>query len=178
MKSRLILASLLLASVASPALAQTAPAASQLRDTSLTPEQRARDVISKMTLEEKALQLGHNAPALPRLGGSPRLHPNSSISASISACVLAMPGSCGPQARTSPSSASRRGCGPAAAPPSPPPLPIASTTAAATAIAPSVATPTTVATTPPPIFTPAIAAATPGATPARTLRAILSAHLS
>jgi beta-glucosidase len=68
MKSRLILASLLLATVATPALAQTAPATSQLRDTSLTPEQRARDVISKMTLEEKALQLGHNAPALPRLG--------------------------------------------------------------------------------------------------------------
>jgi beta-glucosidase len=34
----------------------------------LAPEQRAKDLVGRMTLEEKALQLGHAAPAIPRLG--------------------------------------------------------------------------------------------------------------
>jgi len=33
-----------------------------------TPEQRAAALVAKMTLEEKAAQLGHTAPAIPRLG--------------------------------------------------------------------------------------------------------------
>jgi len=37
-------------------------------DTSLPAEQRAADLVSKMTLEEKAQQLGNFAPAIPRLG--------------------------------------------------------------------------------------------------------------
>ncbi len=60
----------LLASIAPSgmALAQEAPASLPLRDPALTPEQRADDLIARMTLEEKALQLGHTAPAIPRLG--------------------------------------------------------------------------------------------------------------
>ncbi|WP_217906808.1 glycoside hydrolase family 3 C-terminal domain-containing protein [Qipengyuania atrilutea] len=38
------------------------------RDTSLAFEERARDLVNRMTLEEKALQAGHAAPAIPRLG--------------------------------------------------------------------------------------------------------------
>ncbi|MES1200920.1 MAG: glycoside hydrolase family 3 C-terminal domain-containing protein [Pseudomonadota bacterium] len=38
------------------------------RDTSLTPEARAADLVSRMTLEEKAQQLLNDAPAVPRLG--------------------------------------------------------------------------------------------------------------
>ncbi len=34
----------------------------------LPPEERARRIVAKMTIEEKALQMVHNAPALPRLG--------------------------------------------------------------------------------------------------------------
>ncbi|MES1196589.1 MAG: glycoside hydrolase family 3 N-terminal domain-containing protein, partial [Steroidobacter sp.] len=41
---------------------------SALRNTSLSAEQRAADVVSHMTLEEKAQQLGNAAPAIPRLG--------------------------------------------------------------------------------------------------------------
>lgn len=37
-------------------------------NTALAPEARAKDLISRMTLEEKAHQLGHTAPAIPRLG--------------------------------------------------------------------------------------------------------------
>ena len=33
-----------------------------------TPEERARDLVSRMTLEEKSQQVGHVAPAIPRLG--------------------------------------------------------------------------------------------------------------
>lgn len=47
--------------------AQTAPAL-PYRDPSLSVEARAADVVSQMTLEEKARQLGHTAPAIPRLG--------------------------------------------------------------------------------------------------------------
>lgn len=37
-------------------------------DPALTPEARATDLVARMTLEEKAAQLGHTAPAIPRLG--------------------------------------------------------------------------------------------------------------
>jgi len=42
--------------------------ASALRNTSLSAEQRAADVVAHMTLEEKARQLGNDSPAIPRLG--------------------------------------------------------------------------------------------------------------
>ena len=48
--------------------AQAVGAKPALQDTALTPEQRAKDLVGRMTLEEKALQLGHAAPAIPRLG--------------------------------------------------------------------------------------------------------------
>src|SRR5581483_485070 len=38
------------------------------KDASLPTEARVKDLISHMTLEEKAAQLGHTAPAIPRLG--------------------------------------------------------------------------------------------------------------
>ena len=38
------------------------------RDSTLAPEQRARDLVSRMTLEEKAAQMQDNAPAIERLG--------------------------------------------------------------------------------------------------------------
>ena len=37
------------------------------KDTKLTPEQRAADLISRLTLEEKASLMEHNSPAIPRL---------------------------------------------------------------------------------------------------------------
>jgi len=40
----------------------------KFKDPSLPPEERARDLISNMTLEEKAAQVGHTAPAIARLG--------------------------------------------------------------------------------------------------------------
>ncbi len=43
-------------------------AALPYRNTTLSPEQRARDLVARMTLEEKSHQLGHTAPAIPRLG--------------------------------------------------------------------------------------------------------------
>ncbi|ESQ91258.1 glucan 1,4-alpha-glucosidase [Asticcacaulis sp. AC460] len=43
-------------------------AAMGYRDTSLDPKTRAADLVARMTLEEKAAQLGHTAPAIPRLG--------------------------------------------------------------------------------------------------------------
>ncbi|MBO9622025.1 MAG: glycoside hydrolase family 3 C-terminal domain-containing protein [Sphingomonas sp.] len=51
-------------------MSQTAApdAPASLHDASATPEQRARDLVARMTLEEKARQLGHTAPAIPRLG--------------------------------------------------------------------------------------------------------------
>src|SRR5215211_1851821 len=51
-----------------PAAAQTTPAEFPYRNASLGAEQRAADLVSRMTLEEKARQLGHTAPAIPRLG--------------------------------------------------------------------------------------------------------------
>lgn len=37
-------------------------------DPSLSPERRAADLVSRMTLEEKVLQMQNRAPAIPRLG--------------------------------------------------------------------------------------------------------------
>src|ERR1700685_3151852 len=37
-------------------------------DTNLPPERRAADLVSRMTLEEKVLQMQNSAPAIPRLG--------------------------------------------------------------------------------------------------------------
>lgn len=46
----------------------SAEAQPAFRDTSLTPEARARDLVSRMTLAEKAEQMQDNAPAIERLG--------------------------------------------------------------------------------------------------------------
>ncbi len=46
----------------------TPPTLAKFKNPSLPPEERARDLISNMTLEEKAAQLGHTAPAIARLG--------------------------------------------------------------------------------------------------------------
>ncbi|MET0308275.1 MAG: glycoside hydrolase family 3 C-terminal domain-containing protein [Sphingomonas sp.] len=48
--------------------AQSDADAQPYRNASLTAQQRADDLISRMTLEEKARQLGNVAPAIPRLG--------------------------------------------------------------------------------------------------------------
>ena len=38
------------------------------QDPNLSPEKRAADLVSRMTLEEKVLQMQNSAPAIPRLG--------------------------------------------------------------------------------------------------------------
>ena len=58
---------------AGASLAQQLPAACQATtcgwlDLQRTPEARAADLVARMTLEEKAAQLGHDAPAIARLG--------------------------------------------------------------------------------------------------------------
>jgi beta-glucosidase len=59
----------ILASALMTADAQTAPAPlAEFKNPSLPPEVRARELIANMTLEEKASQLGHTAPAIARLG--------------------------------------------------------------------------------------------------------------
>ena len=68
MNHKLKTALVLLASSALAPLASAQTTPGKLGDPSATPEERARDVISKMTLDEKAHQLGHTAPAIPRLG--------------------------------------------------------------------------------------------------------------
>jgi beta-glucosidase len=45
-----------------------APSLARFRNAALAPQVRAQDLISHLTLEEKARQLGHTAPAIPRLG--------------------------------------------------------------------------------------------------------------
>ncbi len=45
-----------------------APATLPYMDPSLSPEERAKDLVSRMTLEEKAAQMYDKAPAIPRLG--------------------------------------------------------------------------------------------------------------
>jgi beta-glucosidase len=54
--------------VAASALRPGAFAAEPFRDPSLSAEVRAADLVSRMTLEEKAGQLRDIAPAIPRLG--------------------------------------------------------------------------------------------------------------
>ena len=73
MKRKAIIAFGLLASVAlwsAAGGAQTAPSApaTPFNNPALSPDARAADIVSRMTLEEKAGQLGHTAPAIPRLG--------------------------------------------------------------------------------------------------------------
>jgi len=48
--------------------AQVAAVPVPYRNLALSPEQRAADLVGRMTLEEKAAQAGHAAPAIPRLG--------------------------------------------------------------------------------------------------------------
>jgi len=48
--------------------AQAEDAAQKFRNPALSFEERAQDIVGRMTLEEKAAQLGHAAPAIPRLG--------------------------------------------------------------------------------------------------------------
>lgn len=62
----LVLSAALLLLPASPALAQSDTPAYQ--DLSLSAEARAADLVSRMTLDEKAAQLINDAPAIPRLG--------------------------------------------------------------------------------------------------------------
>ena len=57
---------LLLTAILSPALAQDAPTAAYLNP-ALTPQQRAADLVQRMTLEEKASQMENEAAAIPRL---------------------------------------------------------------------------------------------------------------
>ena len=62
-----LLASVALWSAAGGAQTMSAPA-TPFNNIALSPEARAADLVSRMTLEEKAAQLGHTAPAIPRLG--------------------------------------------------------------------------------------------------------------
>jgi beta-glucosidase len=57
----------LCAATSSSLHAQQAPAGAPYLNPKLSPEQRADDLISRMTLEEKVGQTGHIAPAIPRL---------------------------------------------------------------------------------------------------------------
>lgn len=50
------------------ALAPNAYAQFPYQDTKLSPEMRATDLLSRLTLEEKAALMQHNSPAIPRLG--------------------------------------------------------------------------------------------------------------
>lgn len=59
-----ILFALTACAAACGALAQTLP----YRDASLSPAERARDLVGRMTLEEKVSQMQNAAPAIPRLG--------------------------------------------------------------------------------------------------------------
>src|ERR1039458_10630766 len=45
-----------------------APGAAPYQDPNLPPQQRAADLVSRMTLEEKVLQMQNVGPAIPRLG--------------------------------------------------------------------------------------------------------------
>ena len=63
--SPIAIASLLL--IGSASFGQ-APGAAPYQDPNLPPEQRAADLVSRMTLEEKVLQMQNVGPAIPRLG--------------------------------------------------------------------------------------------------------------
>jgi len=62
-----IAASMYLA-VGAQSFAQEDSASAPYKDASLPIEKRVHDLVSRMTLEEKAAQVGHTAPAIPRLG--------------------------------------------------------------------------------------------------------------
>src|SRR5689334_14672261 len=64
----LALAGIAIATHARAADSASGAASTALRNSSLPTDQRVHDLISHMTLEEKAKQLGHTAPAIPRLG--------------------------------------------------------------------------------------------------------------
>ena len=72
MKIHVISAIALIALLAPPLIRADAksapPTLTEFKNPSLPPEVRARNLISTMTLEEKAAQLGHTAPAIARLG--------------------------------------------------------------------------------------------------------------
>src|ERR1700749_3875638 len=53
---------------AKPSEPAAPPADAQYKNPKLPTEQRVKDLVSRMTLEEKAAQVGHTAPAIPRLG--------------------------------------------------------------------------------------------------------------
>ena len=61
------LAVTLASSLAAASIGQEARNAPYL-DPALTPELRATDLVSRMSLEEKVLQMQNTAPAIPRLG--------------------------------------------------------------------------------------------------------------
>jgi beta-glucosidase len=67
MKTRLFAAALLCAALSPALFAQQAPADAPYLDPKLPIEKRVDDLISRMTLEEKASQLGHTAASIPRL---------------------------------------------------------------------------------------------------------------
>jgi beta-glucosidase len=50
------------------AFQQDVDAVQAYRNVTLSPERRAKDLVGRMTLEEKSHQMGHAAPAIPRLG--------------------------------------------------------------------------------------------------------------
>ena len=72
MKFKILAATILfgLPAIASPIFAQQAapPDDAPYKNPKLPTDQRVKDLISRMTLEEKAAQVGHTAPAIPRLG--------------------------------------------------------------------------------------------------------------
>src|ERR1700689_4459378 len=74
MKTKIFAAAIFLAIIATigiapPIFAQdTVPDNAPYKDPKLPTDQRVKDLISRMTLEEKAAQVGHTAPAIPRLG--------------------------------------------------------------------------------------------------------------
>jgi beta-glucosidase len=63
-----ILFSVGLAALSSSSLAQQSSGDPAYKNPNLSTEERAKDVVSRMTLEEKVSQFGHTADAIPRLG--------------------------------------------------------------------------------------------------------------
>ena len=63
---RTSLLAIILVAVSTTSFAQ--PPAAPYLDPALSPEKRAADLVSRMTLEEKVLQMQNSAPAIPRLG--------------------------------------------------------------------------------------------------------------
>src|SRR6201995_5789690 len=78
MKTKILVATILfvLSAVTPPIFAQqtdsapkdSAPADAPYKNPKLPTDERVKDLISRMTLEEKAAQVGHTAPSIPRLG--------------------------------------------------------------------------------------------------------------